>query len=494
MSKTKTLTNNQKQEIQSEVIKANSIVLARAGYSNAMGTTHAGQRDLYKECGYKQNLSWNDYWIKYDRNCVAKRIVNAFPESTWAQYPKVYEDNEFSDTAFEKKWKQIVKKVKVFPKLVRADIMAGIDEFSIILLGFDDSNQGTTSLPVTKANNLLYMKPVLQMNVSIQTTVTDISDERYGLPEQYTVNIDDAVGNSVTTQTWHHSRVLHIADNILDNEYRGTSRLKAVFNRLQDIETVMGASAEMVWKQSFPGLSFNADADADLSQTKDELKEQIQEYSHGLSRYMQLQGIQVQELKGQIQNPSPILDCILKIIATETKIPVRILTGSEEAKLASGTDKQNYQDRVTQRRDHFALPFILEPLIDKLISFGVLPDVEYKTEWDDVYAMTKKDRIDIAQGITKALANYVKTPGLDMLLTPKWYLINILKYKEEELVGLDLEAYVSSIEEERELELAGAELDLEQKKQTDPNEGRIEGEENRDNPEDDNRDVDGDIT
>ncbi len=474
------LTSEAKQAIEEYALKTNTMLFSRAGLLTQAGLTHAGKRDLYKECGYKQTLEWRDFYSKFKRNSVAKRIIESFPESTWAQYPLVYEDDTLEDTPFEKQWAKIARKLKVFPKFVRADKMAGIHEYAVIVLGFNDNKD--ISQKVTNATELIYMRPVMQTNADIGTYYTDPNNEKYGQPETYNITFNSSDGTTTKVISFHESRILHIADNILDDEYKGTSRLECVFNRLQDIETVMGASAEMVWKQSFPGINFKADPEADMSQGKEELKTEIDNFMHGLSRYMKLQGVDVQEIKGIIQDPTPVLDCILKLIATETKIPVRILTGSEEAKLASGTDKQNYQDRVTQRREHFAIPFILEPFIDLLMEVGVLPTVEYKTRWDDAYAMTQKDRIEIAQGITKALANYAKTPGLDLMITPEWYLIKVLKYKKEELVGLDLGAYVSFVQEEREFEMEKA-MDT-----------YVLGEENKDNPEDANRDVEGDIT
>jgi len=480
-----------KEAIVEEAIKnfklaENSIMTERMKLTKALGTTFNGKRDIYAECGYEKVLGWSYYYDKFDRNSVASAIVKAFPESTWAQYPCVYEDETLQETKFEKQWKKLCKKTKLFAKLVRADIMAGIDQYSVIVLGFDDSNASTPEKPVTKASNLLYMKPVLQCNADITKYVSDTTDEKFGTPETYSITFANSDNTASRQVTYHTSRIFHIADNVLDNCFLGTSRLKKIFNRLQDLETIMGASSEMVWKQSFPGINFKADADADLSQSKEELSEEIENFMHGLSRYMKLQGISAEEIKGVIQDPTPIIDCVLKLIATESKIPVRILTGSEEAKLASSTDKQNYQDRVTQRREHFAKPFILEPLVDLLIEYGVLPEVEYKTKWNDVYALSKRDRVDIAERITKALANYAKTPGLDMMMSPKFYLTQVLDFSLEQVEQLELAEYESYVEEEREMILAEKEALISQKE----SKIYVEGEDNNANPEDRDRTLD----
>ena len=60
-------------------------------------------RDLDKECGYILAPNFNTYWELYNRNGVAARIVNVFPDECWQKPPEVYEvEDESQVTDFER--------------------------------------------------------------------------------------------------------------------------------------------------------------------------------------------------------------------------------------------------------------------------------------------------------------------------------------------------------------------------------------------------------
>jgi hypothetical protein len=45
--------------------------------------------DIEKACGYKTTLVFDDYFESWDRQDVAKRVIEAYPDYTWAQNPEV---------------------------------------------------------------------------------------------------------------------------------------------------------------------------------------------------------------------------------------------------------------------------------------------------------------------------------------------------------------------------------------------------------------------
>ena len=64
--------------------------------------------------------------------------------------------------------------------------------------------------------------------------------------------------------------------------------------------------------------------------------------------------------------------------------------------LASTTDKTNYDDRVSDRRNEFAGPQIARPLVDRLIQVGVLPEVDYEIRWPEIANVTDEQRMEMA--------------------------------------------------------------------------------------------------
>ena len=97
-------------------------------------------------------------------------------------------------------------------------------------------------------------------------------------------------------------------------------------------------------------------------------------YLHGFQRYLRLQGIDIQELKPQLADPSNHFAVLINMISIATGIPKRILLGSERGELASSQDEKNWADQIDSRRKDHCEPMILRPLIDSLIGVGVLPE------------------------------------------------------------------------------------------------------------------------
>ena len=76
------------------------------------------------------------------------------------------------------------------------------------------------------------------------------------------------------------------------------------------------------------------------------------------------------------------IDAQIKYIALSMSVPYRIFIRTEEAKLSSTQDINTMNKRITKRQGGYFTPMLLRPLIDRLIAFGVLPDIEeYFIEW-----------------------------------------------------------------------------------------------------------------
>jgi len=446
------------------------ILLTRSQYASQLGKTYQGDRDIYTAAGYKNELSFSNYKNRFDRQDIAFRVVTAFPAATWVNPPDIFETEDEDETDFEKEWEKVLDSVNVFSYLCRVDKLAGIGQFAVLVIGFDD--QGELSQPVKKATQILFLQPYVQDKIKITEYETDVKSPRYGLPKMYSIDMsigkeakstEDGSRNEAVNTAVHYTRVLHVADNALESDVFGTPRQQVVYNRLEDLDKISAGSAEMFWRGGFQGIAFEMDKDATLTpQAQDDLEDEIENYIHKLTRYIRLQGIEAKPLAVNIADPSSHFDMALQLISGATGIPRRILTGSERGELASSQDKKNWDERVDERRKSFAQPVILEPFIDRLIEVGILPEPKegYDIKWPDIEALSEKDQADVAKVKTEAICSYVRW-GAEMMITPFQYFTKILNMSDEEATAIidEVEEYLKEVaaEEEEDAKIAAEE-------------------------------------
>lgn len=408
-----------------------SIIVERNTLRQDLGKTFDGDRDVYKELGYSTNIKNSDYANKYYRQDIARKIVNIFPEYTWKDMPLIRDTETPEATEFEDGVNSLFKDFRVMHYFTRADKLTGLGRFGVLLIGANDGRR--LSEPLTDATELLYLQPYSEEETQIKTWNTNTGSKRYMLPEMYTIMPNNENSDNMTTPVGamqvHYSRILHFADNPLQSDIYGEPRLRSIYNRLDDIEKIVGSSAEAFWRNVFAGMAFTAPPEADLSQTKAQLEEQIELYVHSMQRFMKLQGIEVKELKPQFGDPEAPFNIQIQLISASTGIPQRILFGSEQAQLASSQDKRNFMDRVQQRRDDFATPTVLRPFIDLMIEIGILSspkDKEYTVTWQKEKLLSDKEQAEITRIMTESIARYASTMGIEEVFPVEHFLDKVL--------------------------------------------------------------------
>lgn len=466
-NKIKTKVTNQAFRNIAEAIVGRSMLAESLGKSYWSSDGSGAQRDLYKALGYKINLTYNDYFARYKRQEIANTIVTAPVEQTWKLKPRLVDQKEAEDSQFEKEWNQLVKEKKIWHYLSRIDKLSGIGRFGILFLGVNDGKDPEEPLEKVKGKNkrkLLYLRPYSEGNVSIQKWEEDINNERYGLPKIYQVEVTINQGSTQTkTIDIHHSRVIHISEGLLSDDIYGTPRLQKIFNRLQDIELVAGGSAEMFWRGALPGYAFSAREDAQFDPDDlDDLEDEIQEYLHELRRYIRLQGIDVKDLSVQIESPKDHFDVLVTLIAAGTRIPKRILLGSERGELASSQDERAWLDRIDSRRVDYVEPTILRPFVDKCIKYGILSEPKgeegYEVEWPMLFTLDPRDEAEVKKALMEIVAKYVSTPGASELIPEDFFLRKWMNMSQDDIDEIErllkeMEKYVSK--EEGEIEEEG---------------------------------------
>jgi hypothetical protein len=140
---------------------------------------------------------------------------------------------------------------------------------------------------------------------------------------------------------------------------------------------------------------------ADAQNAVASLKEQSEDYKHQITRWLRTRGVKVETLGSDVANFANPVDAIVTLIAGAKAIPKRILTGSEMGELASSQDRDNWRDQVDGRRMQYAGPYIVRPLVDRLIAYGYLPKPsagDYEVRWPGIQTLTEAERVEGAKG------------------------------------------------------------------------------------------------
>lgn len=421
------------------------------------------QKDIDKECGYPTELTIDHYWKMWKREGIARRIISIYPEETWAMTPEIYDTESVAEeTPFEAAWKALNERFHVLSKLESLDILSGIGQFGVMLLGLSDGRElklpveGTNELGLRSqeatALELLYLQVFSQKDVEIKTIVTDIRNPRYGKPEMYRINLlqPEVTGQSALGSTpyllapnnyidVHWTRIIHAADLCESSDVLGTPRLEAVYNRAYDLRKILGADGEGYWKNGFPGLSIETQPGIENPEfeesDKQAAKQEIEEYMNSTRRYLALVGFTARPITALVSDPGPHFSTHMLAISVTMGVPLRIFLGSEEAKQASNQDARTWNKRLNRRQYQHNTPRIVRPTIDRFIGYGVLPvplEGKYIVGWPDLNAPTENDRANTAQKITDALVKYVQN-GVAVLMGPKHYLIHVMLFSTEEV-------------------------------------------------------------
>lgn len=379
-----------------------SDLMNRARFSNVAGYTFGGKRDLYTALGYQRQLFIEDYRSRYARNAVAARIVEAKPEDTWRGGAELIEDQDPETvTEFEQAFEDLNNRLKIWPHLHRADTLAGLGHYSILLLNAPGALD--TPLEHCDAEDLSRLSVFAEDDATIAEFDVDEQSPRFGLPKYYSVRRRQmrsatSINSSSTGKRVHYSRVIHIADGLLDDEVYGTPRLERCWNLIDDLEKVTGGGAEAFWKRADQGLQLDIDPTIDASdEDLTRMQQETDDYIHGLKRVLRTRGVKMNSMGSDVADFSKPVESILAQISTGTGIPQRVLTGSEQGKMAADQDSVKYYRMIEARRADFAGPRVVRPLVDRLIELGVLPMPEvYDVKWSQTRTMDETDKASLA--------------------------------------------------------------------------------------------------
>ncbi len=414
--------------------------------------------DLDAECGYESAPVILYYHTLYARGGIAARVVDLWPDESWAAYPELYERESPGRTTFERAWDELRNRVLPWHYLHRADKLSGIGHFGVILLGFDDGAPLSSPAPNIdeltggsksgdlKPCKLLYMRTFDEYLARVSKSEKDVFSPRYGQPLTYNINFPNpqisgpGFGNYLESQV-HWTRIIHLADNRQSSEVWGVPRMRPVLNYLHDIRKVCGGSAEMFLKGGFPGYAFETypDIAGEAAVKQSEVQKQIEEYSRGFQRYLATVGGSWKSLSVQVANPKNHIEQYVSLLCATIGVPTSIFLGREQGHLASTQDAGAWKDRLRGRQVNYLEPMVVRPFIERLMSVGVLPRVDsYNISWRDLRALSDKDRADVALKQIQALMQYV-TGDVNQIVPPRLMLTMLMGFTEAQAEAIEEE-------------------------------------------------------
>ncbi len=392
-------------------------LLERMKWMKGFGTTFGGARDLYAVYGYKQLPMHKDFVFKYRRQDIARRIIHAPVDATWTDPPLLKVGaSEWTD------WTKLAKEHDIWMYLHQADIFAGLGIFSILVVGMDD---GSLSTPVRKgkAKKILYLQPYLEDSIDIVQVEENQSSPRFGKPVMYEITPGETTLIApATTQTKtkiqlrnkfqvHWTRVLHLADNTLENSIAGCSRLEPVYNTLDDLQKVCGSAAETFWLTGNRGMHIDIDKEMEMQSGDEEaLSDEIDEYQNQLRRVIRTRGVKIANLGSDVADPKNTFSVLMSLLSSATGIPQRVLMGAEAGQLASQQDRANWAIQIAQRVAVFAEPKVLKPFLKLLHDAEVISVPEdLIISWPDPFKMNPLERAQTSAQTARSAVNIIRT-------------------------------------------------------------------------------------
>lgn len=373
-----------------------------------------GSRDIYETLGYDENLKFDDFFTRYLRQDVAKRIVNAPANKTWSEWPEVDDDGDAEEeTDFEADVKALDDDADALEALRDTDRYAGIGYVGALVIGFADGeelsepvNRGV--LPDDIGDAVAYLTPCHENAIKRITLDEDETSERFGEPEEYRIDfseMDSLNDSGVTVSTSQIQKDVHWERVILVQPDR--PRLEPVFNRLMDLEKVTGASAELFWRGADYGLALNMDADAaaqlgtkQRQDLQDDIEKEAEAYYHGLQPFLKTAGVDVERLGGEAVDPTGIADLLLQLISGTIKMPKRILTGSERGELASTQDRASWLGHIGERQRGWGESELFRPFVERFELVGLVtsPTGErFDVEWPNLFELNEVEEAEVME-------------------------------------------------------------------------------------------------
>jgi len=388
------------------------------------GMQYGGARDMYAVLGYTRFLQQHDYVARYLRQDMAQRLINQPVMSTWADPPEILADQAFSD-AWQTLTNPTLSGINVWQQIIRLDKLAGLGQFALLVFGFDDGQPLDRPLTSGAKRKILYLQPYAEAAVRVREYNEDNRSPRFGLPEVYTVSPgrfrpEMRTGNQGYSYSSeygrrqfdvHASRVLHVAEGLLEDPVYGRSRLEVVTNLLDDLLKIVGGGSEAFWLVANRGMQIDVDKEMDLSpDDQANLQQEVEDYQHEIRRFIRTRGVKINPLAGKMTDPQGAFNNVIALLSAASGIPQSILVGSSRGETVSQQDRAAWSERVSERVTEYADPVVLRPFLDVCINAGTLPKpTSIKINWPEAFKLNPLERAQTSAQMARSASNLSKS-------------------------------------------------------------------------------------
>ena len=403
-------------ELTDEVAVANASTLQlRDMLRGTMGTSHNGKRDTYDIYGYPERYYFDLGYRAIRREGMANRIAAGVPTSCWRNGFNIVDNLDDANPLLEDEVAALDMK-QLFSRFERADVLNRIGRFSALLVGVPDGLELREPVGKVRGKGFesIYFRPFAYDGIQVSKYDTDETSERYGLPELYQLQI---IGRGDTEKTQqpatviaHHSRVIHMAESLLDSDIEGIPALEPVYNRILDLDKVLGGSAEAYFRNARTRVAYEIDKDfapqliADQS-ALDKFNEGVRKFTNEWQDHTVATGATVKAITTQHSSPEYTVKALLWEISGYTGIPMRILTGEGAGQLAGSEDRLTYNALVNDRQSHTCAQWVRSLFgILEVAGMVKLPDT-YEIHWPLDPPLNAIDEAGIALTQSQTLKN-----------------------------------------------------------------------------------------
>ena len=373
---------------------------------NGLGKSHNGERSTYEVYGYPERYYFRLGYDAIRREGIASRITTGVARSCWRNGFELVNNLDEKEPLLEGEIKEL-NRMGLFNTLERADVLNRIGAFSVLLVGIPDGQELDQPLGTVTGDGFksIYFRPFAYDGVTVSSYNTDEMSPRFGMPEYYQLQV---MGRGDTQKTTvlksviaHYSRVIHMAENLLDSSIEGVPALEPVYNRILDLDKVLGGSAEAYFRNARGKMAFEIDPafSSDLMNNpaaKEQFDDAAKRFTNGWQDQIVAVGSKVNSVATAHQSPEHTIAGIMREISGYTGIPMRTLTGEGAGQLAGAEDRLAYNGLINDRQSHTCSAWVYS-LLEMLEASGMmtLPE-EFDLYWPLDEALNAIDEAAIA--------------------------------------------------------------------------------------------------
>ena len=303
--------------------------------------------------GYPAQVSPRELRERYRRNGVARALVDARPDETWAgEHSLTRGDAEASDLD------EIFRRHRLEWACFRADLAAEITGLGAILLPGESLALPPTAMELERWGLSVY---------GLDQIVPEIE---YGEITSWTLREsrqEDQRGGAETVRI-APERVVPIADTrYSDSGVYGIPRLLTAWNLLLDLEKVVGGGADAYWRNSYSLKQMDivtpGEAAPPMPAEVEAVKDALRDIDAGTNRTLVTSG-------GTFTLHAPTVAAfsgesahILSLLAAAFRVPLTVLTGEALVAHSASTSLTSWHNRIAERRRAYVAPDIVAPVV-----------------------------------------------------------------------------------------------------------------------------------